>query len=469
MTSAVRIRQLETLFIDKLQEKYKLTERDLKRAFAFYDTDKNGILDVAELLACISTYLNGVSRQEVQSLVDCYDVNGDGKISYEEFYEMLTTRSATENAQTGNGSNNNQKSRGAPAPSRGGSRSNNVPDHYSVDDMSLDSARFRGDNFSNNYNDGYRRSQQQQQLERVKQYEDTQYDRHRVPDNNSRYMPPAPPSQSDLSSVVDLNNEAELSARATSYLSNLKIMLTTQANAAKARIRTADRLSMHQTELVATISKDIIYKAFQPFIHEGSFDSMSGGRRYGRPPMGVSMAEFIKVLRQFTKTGASVINVDVAKHVWAMCMEYSSSGSSELLEPDALFHLLFHKDPNNNGGPSNNHIVRGGILPLDSVQATHPETVGDSFKSGLIQQQALMLPPPPPGSFKKIIAHPTRTLLTVPANFEPDLVNASARLPKYECVMYVFSLFSYFLIFFFLFFCVFGRLCLYYVLNICIL
>jgi len=428
MTSAVRIKQLEDLFIDKLQEKYKLTERDLKRAFAFYDTDKNGVLDVKELFACISTYLNGVSRQEVQSLVGCYDVNGDGKISYEEFHEMLTSRSATASAPASN--NNRSRGTGAGAvkqsnnsdAARRGNRMNNVPDDYSVDNLSLDSANFN-----------QHHQQQHQQMERVKQQEDNRY-RRRTPDNG-RPLPPAPPSQSDLSSVVDLNNEHELSARATSYLSNLKSMLLTQANAAKARCNSADRLSMHQRDLLANISRDVISKAFQPYIQEGSYDSQAGGKRYGRPPSGVSMAEFIKVLRLFTKAGASVVNVDVAKRVWALCMAYSSSGSSELMEPDALFHLLFHKDVNNQGGANNDQIIRGGIMPLDPVEATHPDTMGDSFTGTRTQQQALMMPPPPPGSFKKIIAHPTRTLLTVPANFEPELVNASSRLPKHECVM----------------------------------
>jgi hypothetical protein len=293
--------------------------------------------------------------------------------------------------------------------------------------MSLDSARLEErDNRSDHYY-----QQQEQQMERAKQQEDARY-RRRTPDYGGRSANPAPPSQSDLSSVVDLNNQSELSARATSYLSNLKTLLLSQATAVKTRCKMADRLSVHQRELLASISKDIIFKAFQPYIHEGSYDNQAGstGKRYGRAPSGVSMAEFIKVLRQFTKTGASVVNVNVAQCIWGMCMQYSNSGSSELIEPDALFHLLFSNDKS--GG---DHFIRGGILPLDSVQANHPETAGDSFKSGLIQQQALMLPPPPPGSFKKIMCHPTRTLLTVPTNFEARLVDASSRLPKHECVM----------------------------------
>jgi Ca2+-binding EF-hand superfamily protein len=41
---------LETLFLEKLQEKYKLNIRDVKRAFARFDLDHNGLLDLRELV-----------------------------------------------------------------------------------------------------------------------------------------------------------------------------------------------------------------------------------------------------------------------------------------------------------------------------------------------------------------------------------------------------------------------------------
>ena len=86
--------ELETLFIDKLQEKYKLNKKDLKRAFSKFDKDNNGLLDLYELTKGIQLFLNGVKESQVQQLVQKYDKNGDGKISYDEFLYFLTTRSA---------------------------------------------------------------------------------------------------------------------------------------------------------------------------------------------------------------------------------------------------------------------------------------------------------------------------------------------------------------------------------------
>ena len=137
-------------------------------------------------------------------------------------------------------------------------------------------------------------------------------------------------------------------------------------------------------------------------------------------------------MRQFTKSGASVIHPNVAKVVWQLCLPYSEAASEEILEPDALFNFLFHNESDN--GVSNDQIIRGAIMQPDEILNNHPETTGDSFRTeNQKEQQKLMLPPPPPGSFKKIIAHPTRTMLTVPANFDQSLVQASSRLPNYDC------------------------------------
>jgi len=102
-----------------------------------------------------------------------------------------------------------------------------------------------------------------------------------------------------------------------------------------------------------------------------------------------------------------------------------------MVGPDALFSLLFTSSDS-----SYNHIVKGGVLAPDAILNENP--VGgdtDYLTSHQKEQQKLMMPPPPPGSFKKIIAHPTRTLLTVPANFDERTVQNSSRPPNYSCVM----------------------------------
>ncbi|RYG64497.1 EF-hand domain-containing protein, partial [archaeon] len=93
-TSSQALYELETLFIQKLQEKYKLNLRDLKKAFSRFDLDQNGLIDLNEMVQGVQLFLNGVKRGQVEELVSRYDVNGDGKISYEEFLAFLTSRTA---------------------------------------------------------------------------------------------------------------------------------------------------------------------------------------------------------------------------------------------------------------------------------------------------------------------------------------------------------------------------------------
>lgn len=83
---------LEQLFIEKLQLKYKLTERDLKKAFSRFDKDGNGQLDTREIGIAVSLMLNGVSDEKIRGLVRRFDINGDGKVSYEEFLNYLLKR-----------------------------------------------------------------------------------------------------------------------------------------------------------------------------------------------------------------------------------------------------------------------------------------------------------------------------------------------------------------------------------------
>ena len=83
---------LEVLFIEKLQLKYQLNERDLKKAFSRYDKDNSGYLDIEEIGIAARLMLNGVSDEQVRNLVSRFDLNGDGTISYDEFLQYLLKR-----------------------------------------------------------------------------------------------------------------------------------------------------------------------------------------------------------------------------------------------------------------------------------------------------------------------------------------------------------------------------------------
>jgi len=233
MSSSRSVRKLEDLFLEKFLEKYKLTERDIKKAFSKFDKDGNGSLDVEELSACIQQFLNGVSSGDIAELVRCYDVNGDGRLSYEEFTQFLLSRSATNGQQLApepsyNRRNDNSHSNDNRRHREAGGRSGNVRSELLTE---------------NN----------------IRQMDDNQYQGY---SDRSRNYPPPPPS--DIESVIALDDEAEVHARAVSYLNNLKSLMCSQANQAKSRCKMSDRLSVHNSDLVNSIIRDLISKAFQP-------------------------------------------------------------------------------------------------------------------------------------------------------------------------------------------------------------
>ena len=93
-TPLSKLVEIETLFVQKLSEKFKLTERDIQRAFKRFDTDGSGFLSTHELCKAIGIFVPGVPEQQVSELAQRYDVDGDGQISLEEFTQLLMSRSS---------------------------------------------------------------------------------------------------------------------------------------------------------------------------------------------------------------------------------------------------------------------------------------------------------------------------------------------------------------------------------------
>lgn len=81
--------------MQKMSLKFDISERGIKKAFSSCDKDGNGLLGLHEMVDAVQIYLNGIPRKDVKCLIKCYDVNKDGYISFEEFYQMITTGCAT--------------------------------------------------------------------------------------------------------------------------------------------------------------------------------------------------------------------------------------------------------------------------------------------------------------------------------------------------------------------------------------
>lgn len=63
--------------------------RSLRRAFMVFDSDRDGILSAAELRRCVNKLGVSLTAEEVNEMVQAYDQDGDGRITYREFRNMM--------------------------------------------------------------------------------------------------------------------------------------------------------------------------------------------------------------------------------------------------------------------------------------------------------------------------------------------------------------------------------------------
>merc|ERR1719384_3064287 len=64
-------------------------EKELRDAFAVFDTDGSGSIDKKELKRLMKKLGQALSEAELDAMMDEVDTNGDGEISYEEFKTMM--------------------------------------------------------------------------------------------------------------------------------------------------------------------------------------------------------------------------------------------------------------------------------------------------------------------------------------------------------------------------------------------
>jgi len=68
----------------------RFSDLEIKDAFASFDLDKNGFVGAAELRHVLVNIGENVTDEEVDEMIRMCDKDGDGQVSYEEFYRMVT-------------------------------------------------------------------------------------------------------------------------------------------------------------------------------------------------------------------------------------------------------------------------------------------------------------------------------------------------------------------------------------------
>lgn len=84
--------EIETIFIEKLTEKYRLTHRELKKAFNILDKDNSGIFDLNAIRLFCRLHMYGFSENQIDNLVCAFNINGNGFITITEFLNLLLRR-----------------------------------------------------------------------------------------------------------------------------------------------------------------------------------------------------------------------------------------------------------------------------------------------------------------------------------------------------------------------------------------
>ncbi len=67
----------------------ELSRATLKQVFDFYDFDGNGYIEAADIKEIFED--TNIHDDQFQRFIDDYDDNGDRKISFDEFYNMIVS------------------------------------------------------------------------------------------------------------------------------------------------------------------------------------------------------------------------------------------------------------------------------------------------------------------------------------------------------------------------------------------
>ena len=64
--------------------------QDLREAFRIFDKDRSGYIDMKEIIAVTTTLGQALTQEELTQFMAEADLDGDGKLNYEEFVKVMT-------------------------------------------------------------------------------------------------------------------------------------------------------------------------------------------------------------------------------------------------------------------------------------------------------------------------------------------------------------------------------------------
>jgi calmodulin len=64
--------------------------QDLREAFRIFDKDHSGYIEAKEIIAVTTTLGQALSRDELEQFMSEADLDGDGRLNYEEFVKIMT-------------------------------------------------------------------------------------------------------------------------------------------------------------------------------------------------------------------------------------------------------------------------------------------------------------------------------------------------------------------------------------------
>ena len=64
--------------------------QDLREAFRIFDKDRSGYIEAKEIMTVTTTLGQVLSKDELEAFMKEADLDGDGRLNYEEFVKIMT-------------------------------------------------------------------------------------------------------------------------------------------------------------------------------------------------------------------------------------------------------------------------------------------------------------------------------------------------------------------------------------------